>query len=107
MFRRDFLKFSGLFSAALLTTAVPAAQVLARPVQAAFSGSLYRGTADGSIFVSADGGKTWSLHTRFGSHLSVAHLYVDLRQRLVAVLTCEGYGFRLTLAPRSRAWHTA
>lgn len=107
MFRRDFLKLSSLFSAALLVSTVPAGAVLARPVEAQLGGSRYRGTADGSIFVSADGGKTWSLHTRFGSHLSVARLYVDLRQQLVAVLNCEGYGFRIALGPGSRTWRTA
>ena len=107
MLRRDFLKLSGFFSAALLAGLAPAANIAALPVEAELAGKLYRGTRDGLIYVSEDDGRSWSLHTRFGSHLSVGHVYVDLRGRLAVMLICEGYDFRVTLSPDSRTWRTA
>lgn len=104
--RRDFLKISGLFSAAVLAGAGSMLEIKARSVEAELHGSYYRGTADGKIFVSEDAGKTWSLHTDLGSHLSVSHLYADFRQRLVAVLDCQGYDFKLALSPDARTWRT-
>ncbi len=106
LFRRDFLKLSGLFSAVMIATVVPAAEVAARSVETELHGRFYRGTADGKIYVSEDAGRNWTLHSKFGSHLSVHRLYVDFRQRLVAVLDCEGYDFRVALGAESRAWRT-
>ncbi len=104
--RRDFLKLSGLFSAAVLAGAGTALEMKARSVEVELRGKYYRGTSDGKIFVSEDAGKTWVLHTQFGSHLSVSHLYVDFRQRLVAVLDCQGYDFKLRMASDLRSWRT-
>ena len=106
MVRRDFLKLGGIFSAVVAATAVPALAVAARPVEAELNGRTYRGTSDGKIYVSEDAGQSWTLHSQFGTQLSVRQLYVDFRQRLAAVLDCEGYDFRIALAPDARTWHT-
>lgn len=104
--RRDFLKISGLFSAAMLAGAGTAWEIKAKSIEAELRGKHYRGTSDGKILVSEDAGKTWSLHTKFGSDLSISHLYADFRQRLVAVLDCQGYDFKLALSPDFRTWKT-
>ncbi len=104
--RRDFLKIGGLFSVAMLTGIGSVIDMTARSVEMDFNGLSYRGTADGNILVSSDSGKTWSLHTQFGPHLSVSRLYVDLRRRMVAVLNCQGYDFKLALSSDLRTWWT-
>ncbi len=104
--RRDFLKISGLFSAAVIAGAGSALELKAKSVETELQGKFYRGTSDGKILVSDDAGKSWTLHTQFGSHLSVSHLYVDFRKRLVAVLDCQGYDFKLAMQRNSRAWRT-
>ncbi len=104
--RRDFLKISGLFSAAMLVGVGSVAEIAARSVETEFQGLFYRGTSDGKIYTSSDAGKTWSLHTQFGTHLSIQHLYVDFRRRMVAVLNCQGYDFKLALSSDLRTWKT-
>src|SRR5512140_2337295 len=104
--RRDFLKISGLFSAAMLAGAGSALEIQAHSIETELHGKFYRGTSDGKIFVSEDAGKSWVLHTDLGSHLSVSHLYADIRQRLVAVMDCQGYDFKLALSPDARTWRT-
>lgn len=105
MVRRDFLKVTGLVSAAVIAIAGPAA-LAARPVEAELGGLLYKGSPGGLLHVSRDGGKSWSLHTKFGSRLAISRLYVDARGRLVAVLDCEGYDFKLALARDRATWKT-
>ncbi len=106
MVRRDFLKMTGLFSAAMLLGVGSVAEVVARSAETEFQGLFYRGTSDGKIYVSGDAGKTWNLHTQFGSHLAIPHLYVDFRRRMVAVLNCQGYDFKLALSSDLRTWKT-
>ena len=104
--RRDFLKISGLFSAAMLVGVGSVAEIAGRSVETEFNRLFYRGTSDGKIFVSEDAGKTWKLHTQFGTHLSVSDLYVDFRRRMVADLKCQGYDFKLVLSSDLRTWRT-
>ena len=104
--RRDFLKLSGLASAVMLVSSVPVLNAKAKPVETEWHGKLYRGTPDGQILVSEDGGDTWSLHSKFGTHLSISDLYADFRQRLVAVLDCQNRDFKLALLPDARTWKT-
>jgi hypothetical protein len=107
MDRRDFLKIGGVLgAAAMLVGAGSLLEIEAKSVEAELHGKFYRGTSDGKIYVSGDAGKTWKLHTQFGTHLSVSHLYADLHQRLVTVLDCQGYDFRLALLPDARTWRT-
>jgi hypothetical protein len=104
--RRDFLKLSGLLSAAMFVTSAPWLDFKSKPVEVEFKGRLYRGTTDGKIYVSEDHGQTWSLHSQFGTHLSISDLYADFRHRLVAVLECQGHDFKLTLLQDARTWKT-
>ncbi len=106
MVRRDFLKLSGLFTAVMVGTLLPAVEVAARSVETELRGRFYRGTPDGKIYVSEDAGRSWTLHSKFGSNLSVRQLYVDFRKRLVAVLDCEGHDFQIALAAESPIWRT-
>ncbi len=106
MVRRDFLKLSGLFSAAMVATVVPAVHVAARSVETELRGRFYRGTSDGRIYVSEDAGRSWTLHSKFGADLTVRQLYVDFRKRLVAVLSCDRGDFRIALSADAPSWRT-
>ena len=106
MVRRDFLKLSGLFSAALAVQIQSLPKLPSLPLEVVFKGKVYRGTSDGKIYVSSDAGKSWSLHSGFGSDTAITGLSVDNRKRLVALLTYQGYDFRIFLAPQAQAWRT-
>jgi hypothetical protein len=66
----------------------------------------YRGTSDGKIYVSYDSGRTWTLHTKFGSNVAVEKVGYDARKRVVATLTIQGYAFDLALRSDGRTWRT-
>jgi hypothetical protein len=72
-----------------------------------FAGLLYRGAAQGRIFLSRDNGSTWELHSALGAGYKVKRLAVDRLGRLGATI---GYGrrsFGLVLAPDQKRWHTS
>ncbi len=109
MVRREFLKLSGLFSTALLMQIHPvgkAASFVHHPIEVAAHGKHYRGTPDGKIFVSADAGKNWQLHTNFGSELPILDLWTNLWGQMHAQLGFAGHRFELTLAKDGRTWRT-
>lgn len=106
MVRRDFLKISLFVSAAVFMQFNPLAKSVSIPVEAESQGKLYRGTSDGKIYVSANAGKNWQLHTSFGSGFSVQGLATDFRGLIHARLGFGGHSFELALAQNSKTWRT-
>jgi hypothetical protein len=106
MVRRDFLKLSGLLSAAVLIQFNPLGKVVSLPVEVESQGRYYRGTSDGKIYVSADVGKSWQLHTNFGSALSIIGLRSNLQGQIHADLGLDRHSFALALAEDGATWRT-
>ena len=106
MVRREFLKSSGLLSAALFVQFHPLGKVTSLPALVESQGKYYRSTSDGKIHVSTDSGKSWQLHTNFGSDFSIQHLWVDLWGQVQAQLGFAGHSFELTLAREGKIWRT-
>ena len=108
MERRTFLKFAG-------SATVAAAGRLAFPWAAAagtryvsYAGSLYRAGGAGKIEMSADGGRSWLLHSDLGSMYSIKDIAVDHRtNRLGLTVGYAGRTFPLVLASDKRSWLTA
>jgi hypothetical protein len=105
MERRTFLKVAG-------SATVAAASQVAFPWAAAaatryvsFAGSLYRAGTGGKIETSADGGRTWTLHSDLGDIYSITKLAVDSRNtRLDLTVGYAGRAFPLVLAQDKRSW---
>jgi len=106
MYRREFLKLSGLLSASLFIQINPLGKMVSRPIEVESQGKLYRGTSDGKIYVSANAGKSWQLHTNFGSAFSIFSLTTDYREQVQAQLGFEGHSFELALAQNGAIWRT-
>jgi hypothetical protein len=106
MIRRDFLKLSGLFSAVVFMQFNPLGKAVALPVEAESQGRLYRGTLDGKFYASVDAGKSWQLHTDFGSEFSFVALTPHY-SGLGALLEFKGYRVQLALGQGDNIWRTA
>jgi photosystem II stability/assembly factor-like uncharacterized protein len=103
--RRTFLKVAGLTASALLL-APGSAQGAGNYfiVQTEALGRQYRGTRDGLVFESVDGGRNWQQVANFGSHCVVQALH-QRQDQLVAQVGVAGYAFALT-SRDARTWHT-
>lgn len=106
MYRRDFLKLSGMLSAAVFMQFNPLGKAASLPVEVESQGKYYRGTSDGKIYVSANAGKDWQLHTNFGSGFSVHNLAADFWGQVHAQLGFESHSFELALAQNGTTWRT-
>ena len=106
MNRRDFLKLGGLASAALFVQFNLLGGITTRPIEVESHGIRYRGDSDGKIMISTDEGKTWQLHTNFGSEFSIRSLITDIWGQVNAQLEFEGYSFDLILAQNGNSWRT-
>ena len=106
MDRRDFLKLGGLFSAALFAQFNPLGSFTIQPVEVQSHGKLYRGTIDGKILLSTNAGKTWQIHTNFGTGCTITHLFLDRLENVRARLKFTGYPFELALTQDGKAWKT-
>ena len=106
MDRRDFLKLSGLFSAAVFMRFPSLAQAVAFPVEVEADGKLFRGTPEGKIYVSGDAGKNWQLHTNFGAQVAILDLHTNFWGQLQTQLGIGGYSFELVLAQTGKGWKT-
>jgi hypothetical protein len=104
MQRREFLKLTGLASSSLFLVSSPFKAVLKFPVQVAAQGKLFRGTSDGEVHVSEDGGKTWKLHTRFGSEYPILGLNTDPQGQVNLQAGYEYRAFRLFLSKNGKDW---
>jgi hypothetical protein len=109
MDRRRFLKALG-FALIAATARVPflasvTAAAVTKPVS--FGGRLYRNDGSGKIFVSANGGTSWTQQTDLGRACSVTKLTVDRSNRLNASVGFGSWTFGLVLAPDLKSWRTA
>jgi|SRR5215210_7209455 len=106
MDRRDFLKLSGVFSAAIMIRFDTLAKATALPLEVEAQGKLFRGTPDGKIYISGDAGKSWRLHTNFGSHVSIRDLSVNFGGQARAQLSLADHRFEMVLAKTAKGWKT-
>jgi hypothetical protein len=104
MDRRDFLKVTGLATSSLFLVSSPFKSALKFPVQTATGGKIYRGTAEGDVEVSEDGGKTWKLHARFGPDCPILDIYADRHGQVALQAGYKAHSFRLFLAKNGRDW---
>ncbi len=108
MNRREFLKVSGLLSAALF---IQFDSLLGtsknQPVELVSGGVIFRGTPAGEIQTSHDGGRTWQLHTRLGSQYAITDLISDQSKQIHARVAFAGRSFDLILAKGHKYWITA
>ncbi len=103
--RRSFIKVASLTAGAVLLAPVVAQIVSgASVVYAEALGKKYKGTRDGRVLESVDGGKTWQQVANFGSHCAVLAL-IDRKGRIQAKIGVGGYDFALISAD-ARVWHT-
>lgn len=107
MTRKDFLRLLGLSAAGLCVSGklLAADPVAAAPPGEAVSaaGQLFRGTADGRILQSLDGGKTWTVHVNLGKANAVKRIYVENGLTRAEIIS-PGGTFVLTLHPKGKGW---
>jgi hypothetical protein len=107
MDRRDFLKITGLASSSLFLVSSPFKAFLKFPVHTVAKGKMYRGTSDGEVHVSDDGGKTWKVHVRFGPECPILGLYTDRQEQVFLQAGYKYHSFRLVLAQNGKDWLVA
>lgn len=109
MNRREFLKVMGVTAGALTAASwstaftAPPAQVGALPASKKFAPQ-YRGTSDGQVFMSPDGGQTWQLLARLGEQCNIQQISVA-KQNLVAQIIFYGIPIVLKSAD-GRTWYS-
>jgi hypothetical protein len=106
MVRREFLKLAGMASAGMLVLSSTSFKAITLPMEVEARGKVYRGTQDGKILVSANGGKSWQLHSDFGSHLAVLYMSKDRGENVHAQMGFAGHSFELALAQNGNVWRT-
>jgi hypothetical protein len=106
MNRREFLKLGGALSAMLVLPLGSLGKEVASLATIALQGLTYRGTLDGKVYVSANGGKTWKLHTDFGPAFTIFSLTLVPRNRIYARIGFAGKSFGLVLSPAEHVWRT-
>jgi len=106
MNRRDFLKISKLLPAVFFIQLHPLGKMINLPKEAELDGKRYRGTEDGTIFISPDGGKTWQLHVQLGKQYSIQELFVDQSNQMRAHVKFAGNSFELALSKNGSDWRT-
>ena len=106
MLRREFLKLSGLLSAALLVQVNPSGTRIPSPVEVESQGKLYRGTPDGKIYISENAGRNWQLHTNFGSQYDISSLSSSRPGQVYARLAFAGHFFEIVLGQNNKIWRT-
>ena len=106
--RRGFIMAAGVAAGAAIIASLPApvaASTAGAGAGAATSrlfGRLYRGTPDGFILESTDGGLTWRQVAKFGSHCSILSLH-EHEGLAYARVGVGSHQFALTSAD-ARSW---
>jgi hypothetical protein len=106
MHRREFLKLGGLFSSAFIILSNPVGKIVSLPLEVQAHGKVYRATNPGKIYISENAGKTWQLHTNFGSEYSILDLRANLWDQVHAQLGFSSHNFELKLAQNEQNWLT-
>ena len=114
--RRGFIKAAGLAAGAALVASLPdlgaARTTGAEPgaTTARLFGRHYRGTADGFILESSDGGLSWQRVAKFGSHCSIlslhehqglAHARVEVGSHRFALTSTDARSWRCAAVARA------
>jgi len=107
MNRRDFLKFSSLFSSVFFVQVHPLGKMISSRVEVEAQGNIYRGTKDGHIFVSRNSGLTWQRHIWLGAECSIQELFLDQSNQVRAQVGFAGRSFDLVLLQDGSGWQTA
>lgn len=107
MDRRDFLKLSGLLSAAVFMPLNSLPKAVSFPLEVEAQGKRFRGTSDGKIYVSGDAGESWRLHTNFGSEVSIQDLSINLWGQVRAQLGFADHSFEMILVQTGKGWKTS
>ena len=103
--RRSFMQAAGLTTGALLLTPVVAQAAGGDSgAQADALGKKYRGTRDGRVLESVDGGRTWQQVASFGPHCAV-HTLSNRQGQLRVRIGVQGYSFAL-ISTDARLWRT-
>jgi hypothetical protein len=106
MNRREFLKVGSVFSAAFFLTFGPIKGISKLSVEAIQRGKIYRGTSDGKVFVSENGGKSWRLQTSFGPEYSITDIIAGKDGQVYLQLGYQFRSFHLKLADKEDFWET-
>ena len=112
MNRRDFLHSAATVSlATLVGVGLPGLRAVTRREsssgnsgQVALSSGRFKGTPDGRIFESPDGGKTWQLRADFGAHCAIPEVF-ESQGKIYARIMVQGYSF-LIKSSDARFWYT-
>ena len=114
--RRSFLKASGAAAGALAVGALPKfyplqaikpihpPEPIGAGVQVELGKRVLRGTRDGRVLESLDGGRTWRVITKLGERCAILALQVQA-ELVYAEIGLQGYRFTLTSAD-GRIWRT-
>ncbi|MCL4262376.1 MAG: hypothetical protein KJ069_04145 [Anaerolineae bacterium] len=105
MNRRQFLTMVTAVSAVGLARLSTPHLTFAKGLTPALRQTLYRGTRDGKLYESTDGGKSWQLVANFGTHCTVDQI-VTRRGGIYVHIICSGYSFDLH-STDARVWRTA
>ncbi len=105
--RRVFLQAAGLLMGSLVLIPPFINRKAGGQLEARIgaAGKKYKGTNDGRVLESVDGGKTWQQVANFGSQCAIQSLS-NRQGQLQAWIGIEGYRFSLT-STDARIWYTA
>ncbi|HXV99990.1 MAG TPA: hypothetical protein VEC93_16345 [Anaerolineae bacterium] len=97
MNRRDFVKnIAALSLASWLTVTLPTIP------QAQAAGKMFRGSAEGRIFESTNGGLSWRPVANFGPTCPIVNVFQN-GPHLYAQVGCQNHTFFIT-SPDARSW---
>ncbi len=110
MNRRDLLKSAALAAlTAVVRPAIPPFSTRSRsaaaPAGVTLNRRMLRGTPNGKILESLDGGRTWQSIANLGAHCSV-HQVFESQAQIYAQVRLQDYSFLLR-SPNGRTWYTA
>jgi hypothetical protein len=105
MNRREFLKLSALFSTSFFLPA-SITGIFKLPVETTYRGKIYRGTADGKVFISEDDRKSWRLHYNLGAQYSITDISAGLDGQIYLKVGYQYRSFQLKLAQNEKFWES-
>ncbi len=103
MDRREFLKVSAMTAISYLALG-PIGNFVNADVETVAAGKTYRGTKDGKIMISGNGGKSWQLHTRFSKGYSIKNIFTAKDKKLYVQVAYKNVNFHLVLTKDGKAW---